>query len=152
MVNLDFSIPTSTGRRDYVEKYMADNSDKKFSASDLETIANYILYGKDENTGESIVDRKEVQIKTKYNSYSKKEPESLDELIESPTFDERIFNTDKNRYKSIKPKIDREKDADVPGIQELWKSIDRYQHIIDANTGKVDDPAAPKLTSVELYK
>lgn len=152
MVNLDFSIPTSTGRRDYVEKYMADNSDKKFSASDLETITNYILYGKDENTGESIVDRKEVQIKTKYNSYSKKEPESLDELIESPTFDERIFNTDKNRYKSIKPKIDREKDADVPGIQELWKSIDRYQHIIDANTGKVDDPAAPKLTSVELYK
>lgn len=152
MVNLDFSIPTSTGRRDYVEKYMADNSDKKFSSSDLETIANYILYGKDENSGESIVDRKEVQIKTKYNSYSKKEPESLDELIESPTFDERIFNTDKNRYKSIKPKIDREKDADVPGIKELWKSIDRYQHIIDANTGKVDDPAAPKLSSVELYK
>lgn len=152
MVNLDFNIPTSTGRRDYVEKYMAENSDKKFSASDLETIANYILYGKDEDSGESVVDRKEVQIKTKYNSYSKKEPESLDELIESPTFDERIFNTDKNRYKSIKPKIDREKDADVPGIQELWKSIDRYQHIIDANTGKIDDPTAPKLSSVELYK
>lgn len=152
MVNLDFSIPTSAGRRDYVEKYMTDNSDKKFSSSDLETIANYILYGKDEDSGESIVDRKEVQIKTKYNSYSKKEPESLDELIESPTFDERIFNTDKNRYKSIKPKIDREKDVDVPGIQELWKSIDRYQHIIDANTGKIDDPAAPKLSSVELYK
>ena len=152
MVNLDFSIPTSTGRRDYVEEYIANNSDKKFSASDLETIANYILYGKDEDSGESIVDRKEVQIKTKYNSDSKKEPESLDELIESPTFDERIFNINKNRYKSIKPKIDREKDFDIPGIKELWKTIDRYQYIIDVNTGKINDSTAPKLSSVELYK
>ena len=152
MVNLDFSIPTSTGRRDYIEEYIANNSDKKFSASDLETIANYILYGKDEDSGESIVDRKEVQIKTKYNSYSKKEPESLDELIESPTFDERIFNINKNRYKNIKPKIDREKDFDIPGIKELWKTIDRYQYIIDVNTGKINDFTAPKLSSVELYK
>lgn len=152
MVQLDFSIPTSAGRRDFVKKYMEDNKDKRFSSADLETIANYILYGKDEDTGESVVDRKEVEIKTKYNSYAKKAPESLDELIESPTFDERIFVRDKNRYKTIKPKIDREKDADVPGMVQLWESIDRFQHIIDANTGKIDDPAAPKLTSVELYK
>lgn len=152
MVQLDFSIPTSAGRRDFVKKYMEDNKDKRFSSADLETIANYILYGKDEDTGESVVDRKEVEIKTKYNSYAKKAPESLDELMESPTFDERIFVRDKNRYKTIKPKIDREKDADVPGMVQLWESIDRFQHIIDANTGKIDDPAAPKLTSVELYK
>lgn len=152
MVNLDFSIPTSTGRRNYIEEYIKDNSNKKFSNSDLETIANYILYGKDEDSGTSIVDRKEVQIKTKYNSYSKKEPESLDELIESLTFDERIFNRDKNRYKNIKPKIDREKDSDVPGIKELWKTIDQYQYIIDANTGKINDPNAKKLSSVQLYK
>ena len=152
MVNLDFSIPTSTGRRDYVEKYMAENSDKKFSASDLETIANYILYGKDEDSGESAVDRKEIQIKTKYNSYSKKEPESLDALMESPTFDERVFNTDKNKYRNIKPKIDREKDYDVPGIQELWKTIDYFQHLIDVSTGKVEDKEARKLSPVELYK
>lgn len=152
MVQLNFSLSTSSERRDFIEKYLEQNKDKKFSNNDLETIANYILYGKDSDTGESIVDRKEVQIKTKYNSYSKKEPESLDELIESPTFDERVFVQDRNRYRVIKPKIDREKDADVPGIQELWKSIDRYQHIIDANTGKVDDPAAPKLSSIQLYK
>lgn len=152
MVHLDFCLNTDKERKEYVEKYLLENSDKKFSNTDLETIANYILYGKDSNTGESIVDRKEVQIKTKYNSYSKKEPESLDELMESPTFDERIFIKDRNRYKIIKPKIDREKDFDIPGIQDLWKSIDRYQYIIDVNTGKIDDPGAPKLSSVELYK
>ena len=152
MVQLDFSLNTTKERRDYAEKYIENNKEKAFSENDLETIANYILYGKDSDSGESIVDRKEVQIKTKYNSYSKKEPESLDELMESPTFDERVFIKDKNRYKVIKPKIDREKDFDVPGIQELWNSIDRCQYIIDANTGKVDDPAAPKLSSIELYK
>ena len=108
MVQLDFSLNTTKERRDYAEKYIENNKEKAFSENDLETIANYILYGKDSDSGESIVDRKEVQIKTKYNSYSKKEPESLDELMESPTFDERVFIKDKNRYKVIKPKIDRE--------------------------------------------
>lgn len=152
MIQLDFSISTSAERRDFVEEYINNNKEKNFSASELETIANYILYGKDGDSGESAVDRKEVQIKTKYNSYSKKEPESLDELMESPTFDERIFTDNRNKYKVIKPKIDREKDFDVPGIRELWKAIDKYQYIIDVNTGKIDDPAAPKLSSVQLYK
>ena len=83
MVQLDFSLNTTKERRDYAEKYIENNKEKAFSENDLETIANYILYGKDSDSGESIVDRKEVQIKTKYNSYSKKEPESLDELMES---------------------------------------------------------------------
>lgn len=152
MVQLDFNLYSSQEREAYVEEYLKNNPNKNFSSTDLETIANYILYGKDKDTGESIVDRKEVQIKTKYNSYAKKEPESLDELIESPTFDERIFNTERNRYKVIKPKIDREKDKDIPGIQELWRAIDRYQYIIDVNTGKINDPDAPKLTSLQLYK
>ena len=50
-------------------------------------MANYILVGKDEN-GQNAVDRKEVQIQTKYNSYKKKNTESLEALIESPTFNE----------------------------------------------------------------
>lgn len=152
MVQLNFNITSSTGRRDFVEDYINENKNKKFSASDLETIADYILYGKDEDSGESIVDRKEVQIKTKYNSYSKKEPESLDELMESPTFDENIFSKDKNRYKTIKPKIDREKDKDIPGIKPLWELIDKFQHIIDVNNGKEEDPNIKKLKPVELYK
>lgn len=153
MVKLDFTLNTSTERRDFAQRYLEENKDKNFSASDLETIANYILYGKDSD-GTSIVDRKEVEIDTKYSSYKKKKPESLDELIESPTFDEHIFSdmTTKNRYKVIKPKIDREKDKDVPGIQELWELIDYWQHLIDVAAGKIEDSSARKLTPLELYK
>lgn len=153
MLKLDFTLNTSKERRDFAQKYLEDNKDKNFSSSDLETIANYILYGKDCD-GTSIVDRKEVEIDTKYSSYKKKKPESLDELMESPTFDEHIFSdmTKKNRYKVIKPKIDREKDKDVPGMQDLWETIDYWQHLIDVATGKIEDSSAKKLTPLELYK
>lgn len=149
MVQLNFNLEKASERVDFTKGYLEEN--RHYSNSDLETIANYILYGKDEN-GTSIVDRKEVEIKTKYGSYSKKEPESLDELMESPTFDERVFVTEKNRYKTIKPKIDRDKDSDIPDIGELWEVIDYYQHLIDVNKGKIEDPDARKLSSMELYK
>ena len=151
-LRLDFTIEESSARKEFVDRYLAENSNTIFSNSDLETIANYILYGKDSDTNSSIVDRKEVQIKTKYTSYNKKEPESLEGLMEKPSFDERIFQTERNRYKTIKPKIEREKEADIPNIDELWTAIDYYQHIIDVNTGKEEDPNVRTLTSLELYK
>ena len=152
MLNLDFTLETSSERSLYVDNYMKENSNYNFTTSDLETIANYILYGKDREDGKSAVDRKEIQIKPKYSSYKKKEPESLDELMESPTFDERVFLKGDNKYKTIKPKINREEDYDIPTIKELWETIDYYQYLIDCNTGKIEDPTARKLNSVELYK
>lgn len=148
MLKLDFTLTTSKERKQFIDSYVKD---KHFTQKELETIANYILYGKDENDGESVVDKKEVQIDTKYGSYKKKRPESLDELMESPGFNENNF-TKTNIYKKEKPKIDRERDKDVPGIQELWKTIDHYQHLIDVSDGKVEDPTARKLTDLEKYK
>lgn len=71
-----------------------------------------------------MVDRKEIIIPTKYNSYRKKEPLSLEELMESPAFNETVYQEYKNIYKKVKPTIDREKCKDIPGMQDLWKSID----------------------------
>ena len=123
---------------------------RTFTQKELETMANYILYGKDED-GTNVVDRKEIEINTKYGSYKKKAPESLDSLIENPNFNENKI-THNSIYRKEKPKIDRELDKDVPGMQELWKTIDYFQHLIDCNTGKIEDPDARKLTSLELYK
>lgn len=147
MLNLDFTLSSSKERRQFINKYIEN---KTFTNKEIETMANYILYGKDDD-GTSIVDRKEIEIATKYGSYKKKAPESLDSLMENPAFNENKV-TNVNIYKKEKPTIDRERDKDVPGIQELWKTIDYYQHLIDVNSGKVEDPAARKLTSLELYK
>lgn len=138
MLKLDFTLQTSRERRDFVDNLVAAGGN--WTEKELTQMADYIMYGKDED-GTSIVDRKEVQIDTKYSSYKKKRPESLDELIESPTFDERIFT--QTKYKVTKPKIDRELDADVPGIHDLWKAIDTMQDEIDNNNS---------LSALQLYK
>ena len=135
--NLDFNLVTSSERRDFIKS--KDLS--KLTPKEIELCSNYILYGKDEDKDlTSIVDRKEVQIKTKFQSYSKTEPVSLDALLESPTFNESLLRQTSTVYKKVKPKIDREKLKDVPGMQELWEEIDRIQRVIDINTGKVEMP------------
>ena len=68
--NLDFTLETSNERRDFV----ASKDLSKLTPKEIELCGNYILYGKDhsdnpEIDGTSCVDRKEVQIKTKFNSY-----------------------------------------------------------------------------------
>lgn len=145
--NLDFNLYSSKERRDFIQQQ--DLS--KLSPKDLEMCANYILYGKDAD-GTSTVDRKEVQIKTKFSSYSKKEPISLDALLESPTFDEGSLVQSTTIYKNPKPTIDREKLKDVPGFKELWEQIDKWQRIIDENSGKKEKtPDTPVLTKRQLY-
>ncbi len=152
MLNLDFSINTSKERKKFIDNYIAERTANgyTFPQKEVETMANYVLYGKDED-GTSIVDRKEIEIATRYSSYKKKRPESLEELMESPTFNENhIVKT--NIFKKEKPKIDREKDKDIPGIQELWKSIDRLDHQIRVTEGKETDPKIKPLTPQQLYK
>ena len=116
---LNFDIPTSKERLEAIK----DIDLASLSKTELETISNYILYGKDED-GKSVVDRKEVQIKTKFSSYQKDRFVSLDEMMESPTFDEGILQKNRTIYKKVKPSIDKEKAKDVPGMIELWNAIE----------------------------
>ena len=77
------------------------------SSSELESMANYILFGKGED-GKSEVDKKSIEIKTKYQSYKKRELESLEDLTSNPAFDERsIRPIGRSRYTSPKPIIDK---------------------------------------------
>ena len=62
---LDFSIVSSKDRLEAIRSI--DLS--KLNKTELETVTNYVIYGKDED-GTSSVDRKEIQIQTKFNSYN----------------------------------------------------------------------------------
>lgn len=165
-LNLDFTLITSTERKDYVDQFIINSGIVNFKEQELETMANYILYGKEED-GKSIVDKKEITIKTKYSSYNKKEPESLDALIESPTFNETVAfrqaATDKNRYRSLKQTIVRKDDQDIPEMHDLWTAIDKIAETLDVYNGKktideVEDPVRKEiyrnktLTAFEAYK
>jgi hypothetical protein len=61
---LDWTIKTPKDRLNAIKEIPLDTLNK----TELETISNYILYGKDED-GTSAVDRKEIFIKAKHSSY-----------------------------------------------------------------------------------
>ena len=147
MFKLDFSLTTAEERNQYIQS----NNLSALTPKQLELCANYILYGKDK-TGKSEVDKKNIYINTKYNSYAQRRPESLDSLMENPNFDEGILTRVNKHNKIVKPTIDRKKDADIPTIQDMWENIDQLQHLLDANTGKIDDPTAKKLTDTQIYR
>ena len=150
--NLDFSLKSSKERL----QFLKDNVDfSVLTKKDIETCTDYVLYGKDSD-GKSVVDRKEVYIKTRYKSYNHNEPVSLEALMESPTFDESIFKKEKDYYKKPKPNIDRndEKLQKIPGMKELWEAIDQIQHKIDLAQGKTlpdGGEIVPQLDSKQLY-
>ena len=86
-------------------------------------MANYILFGKDSN-GQNAVERGEVQIQTKYASYRKKKEESLDELANSPTFNEaELQPVHRTIYKKPKPELDKT----IPEMQPLLETIASYE-------------------------
>lgn len=152
---LDFSIPTSTGRMKFVQDLFSEIDPKSLTKTELETCTNYILYGKDpEKDNTSSVDRKEIQIPTKYNTYKKQEPISLEALMENPTFDESQLKKEKNIYKKVKPTIDKEKCKDIPGMKELWEEIEKLNRKVRLAEGK-DTPNAgeemPNWDAKTLY-
>ena len=119
---LDFDIYSDTDRATAVKDELSKLT-KPPTQSQLETMANYILFGKDSN-GQNAVDRGEVQIQTKYSSYRKKKEESLDELTESPTFNEaELKPIHRSVYKSPKPELDRS----LPELQPLLTTIAQYE-------------------------
>ena len=135
---LNFELETSQERL----QYLKDTVDfTQLTKKDIETCTDYVLYGKDpEKNNTSVVDRKEVYIKTRYSSYSQSEPVSLEALMESPTFDETIFRKEKNIYKKVKPESisqNRDKYKDIPGMKELWEAIDTLDRRLKLAKGEV---------------
>ena len=88
-LKLDFSIQSTDGRRDFVSEYVTQPQFQRvpLTSDELETIANYILWGKDTD-GLNVTQRGEIQIETRNKTWQRDNTESLDALMESPTFSE----------------------------------------------------------------
>ena len=150
--SLDFSIVRDTDRNKAVQEIL-DQMDKDPSPTELEQMASYILYGKDENGQNSIQRNETIDKDKRYKSYKTKDDkvESLDEIMEIPGFNEQQI---KNAYQRQpytvpkpcinKPRYDKKTgemidpgDSDVPGMIEQWEIIDRWQRMLDVAQGKV---------------
>lgn len=89
-LHLDFHLNTNKERAAFVEEYLKRDEfiSRPPTESEMETIANYILWGKSEQTGNNFVQDKLGDIETRNKTWTTDTTESLDALMESPTFNE----------------------------------------------------------------
>lgn len=137
------------------------------NALELEQMGSYILYGKGED-GLNCVQRGEITNgKTRYNSFRRKDDKltSLDAILDNPLADQQQLKktTTRDPYLKKKPTIARPKynratgelidpgDSDIPGMIELWESIDRLAHWIAVLEGKVA-PSESDLLFEDSYR
>lgn len=115
----------------------------------LEKLADYILYGKNSQKLTNLVQQKRIlKPQTIHDSYNKKKAESLEALQESPDFPTQEANLksyeEKNSYTNPRPTIKRPSadgtdpgDSLIPGMVELWNSIDRIERQLRIWHGQV---------------
>lgn len=160
--SLDFSIIRDIDRMHAVEEIL-DSLATDPSATELEQMASYILYGKDENGKNSIQRNETIDKDKRYKSYKTKDDkmQSLDEIMEVPGFDEQQIRSAYKRdsYTVPKPCIHKPKydkvtgemidpgDSDVPGMWEQWEIIDRWQRMLDVAQGKVPPQEGDTIVS-----
>ena len=134
-LKLDFSIQTTDGRRDFVNEYVTQPQFQKIplNESELETIANYILWGKDPD-GLNCTQRGEIQIETRNKTWQRDDTESLDAMMESPTFNEAsLRRPTEARTRIAREVFDRKRTLNecpphlVPVFEDLFTRIDRIE-------------------------
>lgn len=145
-LHLDFSLTTDKERAEYVQQYLKrDEFTRKPPTNDeLETIGNYILWGKNPESGKNFVQEKLGTIETRKKTWAPDPIESLDELLESPTFNEASLLAPNNTKKVREVFSRSEARAQcppnlLPVLEDLFHRIDTLDLTIclyDAIHGK----------------
>lgn len=138
-LHLDFSIQSTDGRRDFVNEYVQQPQFQRIplTSDELETIANYILWGKDPD-GLNVTQRGEIQIETRNKTWQRDDTESLDALMESPTFSEAsLRRPTEARTRIAREVFDRKKTLSecpahlIPVFEDLFKRIDTIELMLN---------------------
>ena len=156
-LHLDFSIPGTIERKDFVDQYVQRPEFilKPLTEDELETIANYILWGKDPD-GQSLVQKGDISIETRNKTWQRDDTESLDAMMESPTFNEAsLRKPTEARTRIAREVFDRQKALDEcpehmrAVFIDLFNRIDRLEmsiHFYEFAHGKRKEPPRTALT------
>lgn len=156
-LHLDFSISGTNDRKDFVDQYVQrpEFIRAPLTEDELETIANYILWGKDED-GQSCAQRGEIQIETRNKTWQRDDTESLDAMMESPTFNEAsLRRPTEARTRVPREVFDRQKALEEcpehmrAVFQDLFDRIDKLEmsiHFYEFAHGKRKEGPRAALT------
>lgn len=167
-LRLDFTIELAEHRRRFLEEYLRSISFIP-NSEELELMGNYILWGKSTNKEDdpapstktktkkrtNVASEAGIAIATRNGTWDKKEKaESLDALIEAPSFNEAQLNHIPVRYTIPKEQFSRKKaQKNAPAyilekFVDLWKEIDQLDLVLnyyDINSGKRINPPRDEL-------
>lgn len=127
---LDYNLQAYQERLGLVNFLVEQGELDGYPPSELDKVANYLLYAEDVDA--------EVELKE-----GSKHKVSYEELIETALGEGQIQKQkEMSIYKTPKPRINREEDADIPFMKDLWEAIDviteQYQYCKDVLDGKTD--------------
>lgn len=155
-LQLNWALSTSKERTDFLQSYItSDIFEKRPPTEDeLETMANYLLWGQDSD-GLNSDQKKEIQLPRRNSTWSAQNIESLDELMESPTFSENsiydLYSTlpKKNREVFSREEIRKKASSlQLEPFETLWKEIDQTELItnfFEIEKGKREKPPRNEL-------
>ena len=135
-LKLDWALSTSTERNEFLSTYL---SSPLFLSSppneeELETMANYVLWGKNKE-GQNIEQEGLVELPRRNSTWTSQTVESLDELSESPTFNENALFplNSKLPTKKVREVFSRTSvrsnapSSLLPVFENLWRQIDEIE-------------------------
>lgn len=153
-LKLDWTLSTAEDRSNFLASYL-DGLPFEPTFDELETCANYALWGKDEN-GQNSSQNGEILLEGKSKTWTREKPvESLDALLESPTFNEASFAPQTEARTKIRREVFSRSDAleKAPSylketLQGLFDEIDELDLEIcfyDLAHGKRQNPPRKEL-------
>lgn len=153
-LKLDFSLDTTVERTNFLNKYI-DTLNFTPNETELETMANYVLWGKDPITGLNAKQSKEVQLESRNKTWDAHQDESYEALIETPGFTETMIKPSNEPGAKIQRIVFSREEArkHAPSIilqsfEELWSQIDHIDLLLnfyDLKTGKRKNPPRAEL-------
>lgn len=134
-LKLNWSLPTVSQRQRFVDQYLATPSVSKMTLTprEIESIANYLLWGKDEETNKNSVQDKTVLDPSSRSTWKTHDPDSLEQLLENAFFNElnlrpiNEFQKQLSHKKNFSRSEARQKapKAALAALENLWERIDR---------------------------
>lgn len=139
-LNLNFKLETNQERADFLNSYLTQDQflKKPPTPDELETMANYVLWGKDTETGLNAKQSKDVQLESRFKTWDFTPEESFEALLEQPNFNEStIKSSDEPILKPKRVVFSREEaraeaSPELLGqLEQLWTEIDELELLLN---------------------
>lgn len=144
--SLDFSLVSAESRAEFLSRLLdqTPNLAESLTQNDYDLFVDYLCCGIGTEESQNPKPKSSVQKKETYLENKRKptpKEESLDALLETPTFNEGTsFARQDIHYKIPKPNFSRDRirsRGQEQGFEELWKQIDELEKLIGVREGKL---------------